>query len=68
MKVSDRDRNVKGKNVGCVKLISNLCEKYDTFTIIFRRGWQVFLTYGIQMTDIEINKIGAYPKGYKGNY
>ena len=23
MKVSDRDRNVKGKNVGCVKLISD---------------------------------------------
>jgi len=27
MKVSDRDRNVKGKNVGCDKLISNLCNK-----------------------------------------
>ena len=26
MKVSDRDRNVKGKNVGCVKLITNLCK------------------------------------------
>jgi len=25
MKVSDRDRNVKSKNVGCVKLMSNLC-------------------------------------------
>jgi len=25
MKVSDRDRNVKGANVGCFKLISNLC-------------------------------------------
>ena len=24
MKVSDREWNVKGKNVGCVKLISNL--------------------------------------------
>ena len=24
MKVSDRDRDIKGKNVGCVKLISNL--------------------------------------------
>ena len=28
MKVSDRDRNVKGKNVGCVKLISNLFNNY----------------------------------------
>jgi len=25
MKVSDRDRNVKGKNVGCVKLIVFFC-------------------------------------------
>jgi len=25
MKVPYRDQNVKGKNVGCVKLISNLC-------------------------------------------
>ena len=30
MKVSDRDRNVKGKNVGCVKQISNLCNNLPT--------------------------------------
>ena len=30
MKVSDRDQNVKGKNVGCVKLISNLCNNLPT--------------------------------------
>jgi len=35
MKVSDRDANVKGKNVGCVKLISNLCT-YVVFIIVMR--------------------------------
>jgi len=30
MKVSDRDRNVKGKNVGCVKLIVFFCNNLPT--------------------------------------
>jgi len=30
MKVSDRDRNVKGKKVGCVKLVSNLYNNLPT--------------------------------------
>jgi len=30
MKVSDRDRNVKGKNVGCVKHVSNLYNNLPT--------------------------------------
>jgi len=43
MKVSDRDRNVKGKNVGCVKQISNLCNNLPTeecFIVNTRKmGW-----------------------------
>jgi len=30
MKVSDRDQNVKGKSVGCVKVVSNLCNNLPT--------------------------------------
>ena len=54
MKVSDRDRNVKGKNVGCVKLISNLwfntvfqsSDVYESLDIRLYLGpyWDMYLT------------------------
>jgi len=38
MKVSDRERNVRGKNIGCAKIIVYFCNEFFLFVNVHKVG------------------------------